>query len=56
MKYAFYILLTVIFVALKLDKDIEWDWIWVVSPLWLPFAFAAGYFLYNLLTYTPKSR
>lgn len=29
--------LTTIFVVLKLVGVINWSWIWVLSPLWLPF-------------------
>ena len=27
--------LTLIFVVLKLCKVIEWNWLWVLSPLWI---------------------
>ena len=30
-------LLTVIFITLKLCNVIDWPWIWVLSPLWIPF-------------------
>lgn len=33
-------LLTTLFVGLKLTGYIEWSWVWVLSPIWLPFAFA----------------
>jgi hypothetical protein len=29
------VLLTVLFVALKLTEVIAWSWVWVVSPLWI---------------------
>lgn len=29
-------LLTVAFIVLKLCKVIDWSWIWVVSPTWIP--------------------
>ena len=29
------ILLTVLFVGLKLTGHIQWDWLWVVSPIWI---------------------
>ena len=32
--------LTVIFIVLKILKVIEWSWIWVVSPMWIPIAIA----------------
>lgn len=27
--------LTLIFVVLKLCKVIDWNWLWVLSPLWI---------------------
>lgn len=29
-------LLTITFIALKLCDVIDWSWIWVLSPLWIP--------------------
>lgn len=34
----FFGLLTILFIALKLMGYIAWSWLWVLSPLWLPFA------------------
>jgi hypothetical protein len=31
------VLLTVLFVGLKLCAVIAWSWIWVLAPLWLGF-------------------
>ena len=31
-------LLTILFIALKLTGVIDWSWVWVLSPLWIPFA------------------
>lgn len=31
-------LLTILFIGLKLTGHIEWSWIWVLSPLWMPIA------------------
>lgn len=28
-------LLSVLFIALKLTGEIEWSWLWVLSPLWV---------------------
>lgn len=36
------VLLTVLFVGLKLTGHIAWSWWWVLSPLWIPFAFVFG--------------
>jgi len=32
----FWGLLTLVFITLKLTKVINWDWIFVLSPLWIP--------------------
>lgn len=32
-------LLTLLFIGLKLGGVIDWNWIWVLSPLWVPLAF-----------------
>lgn len=32
------ILLTVLFVGLKLTGYITWSWIWVLSPIWIDIA------------------
>jgi len=31
-------LLAVLFIALKLTGVIHWSWLWVLAPLWIPFA------------------
>lgn len=37
-----FVLLTVLFVALKLLGIITWSWWWVLGALWIPFALALG--------------
>lgn len=32
------LLFTVLFVGLKLANIIHWPWLWVLAPIWLPFA------------------
>ena len=32
-------LLTIVFIVLKLCHVISWSWLWVLSPLWISFAF-----------------
>jgi len=32
----FLMLLTVLFIGLKLSHVINWSWWWVLSPIWLP--------------------
>lgn len=34
-------LLTVLFVGLKLTDNIGWSWLWVLSPIWIPYAVLA---------------
>lgn len=29
-------LLLVLFIGLKLGEVIDWPWVWVLSPLWIP--------------------
>jgi hypothetical protein len=29
-------LLTLVFITLKLVKVIDWPWVWVLSPIWIP--------------------
>lgn len=37
------VVLTLIFITLKLTKVIDWPWIWVLCPLW------GGFLLYLLI-------
>lgn len=32
-------LLGIAFVVLKLTKCIDWSWLWVLSPFWIPWLF-----------------
>ncbi len=34
----FFGMLTILFIGLKLTHYIDWSWLWVLSPLWLPLA------------------
>jgi len=36
-----YSLATILLVALRLAGIIEWNWLWVFAPLWLPLAVMA---------------
>ena len=38
-------LLLVAFVVLKLTGVIDWSWWWVLSPIWITFAFAGTIFI-----------
>lgn len=32
----FFGLLTILFIGLKLTGYVNWSWVWVLSPIWLP--------------------
>lgn len=34
-------LLTIAFIVLKLTGVIDWSWLWVLAPIWIPTAIAA---------------
>jgi hypothetical protein len=37
---SFFGILTIVFVTLKLCHVINWSWLWVLAPIWIPFAVA----------------
>ena len=41
--------LTLVFIALKIAGVTPWDWLWTLSPLWLPLAAAAAIILLTFL-------
>lgn len=47
-------LLGLAFIILKLTHVIEWDWVWVLSPLWIPLAITAAFFVIILLVMLVK--
>ena len=60
----FFGLLGVAFIVLKLTGFIDWPWIWVVSPLWIPLAIfiailvvgGGGYLAYKAIKQRRKKR
>ena len=32
---------TILFIALKLTKQISWSWVWVLSPIWISASLSA---------------
>lgn len=38
-------LLTILFIGLKLTGQIDWDWIWVIAPLFLPLFILVAFIL-----------
>ena len=47
-------LLTIVFIVLKLTGVIAWSWIWVLSPLWIPFALVVSIFIVFFLFFARK--
>ncbi|OYW23585.1 MAG: hypothetical protein B7Y98_04035 [Sphingomonas sp. 32-62-10] len=35
--FSFFGMLAILFSGLKLTGYIDWEWIWVLAPLWIPF-------------------
>jgi hypothetical protein len=35
-RLGFYGLFVIVFIILKLVKVIDWPWVWVLSPIWIP--------------------
>lgn len=35
-------LLALVFITLKLTGFIDWSWVWVLAPLWIPVALVVG--------------
>ena len=49
-------LLTIVFIVLKLTGVIAWSWLWVLSPLWIPFALVISIFVVFFLFFARKRR
>lgn len=44
-------ILFIVFLVLKLTSVINWSWLWVTSPLWIPFALCIVLILiYTIIT------
>jgi len=42
-------LLGILFITLKLTGYIDWSWLWVLSPFWIPFALLIGFLVIFLV-------
>lgn len=45
--------LALLFIGLKLGGVITWSWVWVLSPLWGPFALVLVIALFVVLFFPP---
>lgn len=46
---SFFSLLTILFIGLKLTHYIDWEWLWVLAPMWIPAAFILGLFAFGFV-------
>ena len=44
-------LLAILFIGLKLGGVIHWSWLWVLAPLWIPFALFVLFLLLILILF-----
>ena len=42
-------MLTIAFIVLKLCGVIDWSWVWVVAPIWIPFTFVISVYTICLI-------
>lgn len=42
-------LLCLLFIGLKLTGHIDWSWLWVLAPIWIPFALVVTVILMGCL-------
>lgn len=47
--YLAIMLMTVVFITLKLVGVITWSWLWVMAPLWIPFCIGLLLILFAML-------
>ena len=47
-------LLTILFIGLKLTNVIQWSWLWVLAPLWIPVAIGVGLILIAVFMFLVK--
>lgn len=45
----FFGLLTIVFICLKLTGFINWSWVWVLAPTWIPLAIVACCVIFILI-------
>ena len=48
------LILTIVFIVLKLTNVIDWSWIWVFSPIWIELLIVALIFVITLLILSIK--
>lgn len=56
MSALFVVLLSILFIGLKLGEVIAWSWIWVLSPLWISAALGLLVLLASILAFAAFTR
>ncbi|MEK6832768.1 MAG: hypothetical protein AABY32_01860 [Nanoarchaeota archaeon] len=50
-------MLCILFIGLKLTNNIDWSWVWVLSPIWIPLGiFWGGVGICSLIDYIKEYR
>ena len=47
----FVMLLTLLFIGLKLGGVIDWSWLWVLAPLWIYFSLAVAFLIVFMVVF-----
>ncbi len=42
-------LLTILFIGLKLTGYITWSWVWVLCPVWIPYAIGISFLVFGAI-------
>jgi energy-coupling factor transporter transmembrane protein EcfT len=45
-------LLSIVFIVLKLLNYIQWSWVWVLAPTWIPFVILIAFFIIGYIANT----
>lgn len=48
-------LLCILFIGLKLTNHIDWSWVWVLSPIWMPLGLVVGVLFAVFIAYGTAS-
>lgn len=49
-------LLALLFIGLKLWGKITWSWLWVLSPIWIPFAILIAWLVFMVIGFWLRVR
>lgn len=49
-------LLFLLFTGLKLTGYIDWSWVWVTAPLWIPFTLVVGFIILYVVIHATASK